>query len=244
MGGYRCTECFWIPNPGSTLPHRAVSGFRTGTGRPISERNEAEPGARSHGRDRKCPETGRMGGRRDRPQAVSICAKPGQTRHRGRREFRQVLRVPAHPGPSLDARDDGGKGGACGFPNVSIDTEKKTTRHPERRARDLGGWGRAERASEKRGRRTPHCALSGADARNASIGRGSGSNHAPRCSSGGNRPTKASPVVLAAASHMPLLVCASAFGTSPLTKGDGAEGGEGLSVSKTYRKRNAGSRIG
>jgi hypothetical protein len=32
---------------------------------------------------------------------------------------KHVLRVPAHPGPSLDARDDGGVGGARGVANVA-----------------------------------------------------------------------------------------------------------------------------
>ncbi len=37
----------------------------------------------------------------------------------------QLLRVPAHPGPSLDARDDGGKGSACGVADVHIEARKK-----------------------------------------------------------------------------------------------------------------------
>jgi hypothetical protein len=36
-----------------------------------------------------------------------------------------MFRVPAHPGPSLDARDDGGKGGAYGIADLRIETSKK-----------------------------------------------------------------------------------------------------------------------
>src|SRR5215213_11721973 len=59
-----------------------------------------------------------------------------------------VLRVPAHPGPSLDARDDGWEGGTSGACGRLHGCEKETTRHPERRARDLGGWGHAAFATK------------------------------------------------------------------------------------------------
>jgi hypothetical protein len=39
--------------------------------------------------------------------------------------LRQMLRVPSRPGPSLDARDDVGEGGARGVANVALDMRNK-----------------------------------------------------------------------------------------------------------------------
>jgi hypothetical protein len=62
MGAYRSADRFWLPNPRPNSPDGAVSRFRTGTRRPISERDGADAGTRSHVRNRKCSKVGRMAG--------------------------------------------------------------------------------------------------------------------------------------------------------------------------------------
>ena len=57
------------------------------------------------------------------------------------------FRIPAHPGPSLDARHDGGKGGACRVAEVRMKTRKKQLVIP---SVERGTWAGGDAQDEPR----------------------------------------------------------------------------------------------